>query len=299
MTDLNLRDDLVAFLRAGKQPEYDPATCDAGTITLLSLDQLKVEFFPMTSDSPEDPHAGDEGSYLVRAVSLVASCDDYDPVGLLLWLPLDGRYGLWDGEHGTLRVFGAEVTWSEIAGDLPKHLNAHWGPEGAAPVSDLVPWGRHSYNPEQLSHPLPDIPEWYEMRWVRRGEYRNGVPVRFPEELQIRVECDSDRCEVTSQVKPPEAAADWSPTTRRLVTRQEWERIQPWLEAGFWNQPSIAGGDYAGETETMWTLSGYRVGRYHQLFRSYDANRSDGDPVHELGKQATKLAGIHRLETDN
>jgi hypothetical protein len=267
MIDLNLRDDLVAF--------------------------------PMTSDSPEDPHVVEKGSYLVKGVNLVASCDGYDPVGLLLWLPLDGRYGLWDGEHGTLRVFGADVNWLEIVGDLPRHINAHWVLDDSAPVFDFGPWTRHPYNPEQLNHPLPDIPEWYEASWVRRGVYQNGAQLRFPEEMRIRFECDGDRCNVTAHVKEAEKAAIWSPIAKRLVTRQEWQRIQPWLEAGFWNQPSMPGGDHPGETETMWTLSGYRAGRYHRLFRSYDANSSAGDPVHELGIHATKLAGIHRFETDN
>ena len=106
---------MVAFLQRGKQPDYDPASCEAGAVTFLPLDKLQVEFFPMTPDSPDDPHAGEYGSYLVAGVSLVATCDGYDPVGLLLWLPLDGRYGTWDGEHGTLRVFAEDVDGDAIA----------------------------------------------------------------------------------------------------------------------------------------------------------------------------------------
>jgi hypothetical protein len=83
MADPHLPADLVAFLQGAKQPEYDPALCEAGAVTFLPLDELKVEFFPMTPDSPDDPHAGEYSSYLVAGVSLVASCDGYDPVGPL------------------------------------------------------------------------------------------------------------------------------------------------------------------------------------------------------------------------
>jgi hypothetical protein len=298
MAELNLPADLVAFLRCGQQPEYDPTSCEAGAITLLPLDQLKVEFFPMTPDSPEDRHAGENGSYLVQGVSLVASCDGYDPVGLLLWLPVDGRYGLWDGEHGTLRVFGTHVTWSDIAGDLPRHLNAHWGLDDSVPVSDLAPWRHHAYNAEQVNHPLPDIAEWYEARWVRRGVFRNGVQVRFREEVRIRIECDGEHCEVTSQVKPPEPSATWSPAQTHRVPPQEWQQLQPWLDAGFWNRPSM-GGNPAGETETLWSFSGFRTGRFHTLLRSYEEGSSPEDAVHDLGKRAARLAGIERLEAEN
>ena len=298
MDELNLPADLVEFLQAGKQPEYDPATCEAGAITLLPIDQLKVEFFPMICRSSEDPHTGEGGCYLVRGVSLVASCENYDPAGLLLWLPLDERYALWDSSHATLAVFGPEVNWSQIVSDLPRHINAHWRLKSTAPVSDFTPWVRHSYNPEQIGRPLPNISEWYEASWVRRGLYRDGVQVRFPEEIRIRVECDGGRSEVTAQVKKPEKKAAWSPATSRLVASQEWQQIQPWLEAGFWEQPSMGSAGQQGETATMWSFSGYRGGRYHTLFRSYDENGSAGDAVHELGRHLARLAELTRLESN-
>jgi hypothetical protein len=36
----------------------------------------------------------------VLGVNLVASCTgDYEPVGFLLWLPVERRYGIWDSSH--------------------------------------------------------------------------------------------------------------------------------------------------------------------------------------------------------
>jgi hypothetical protein len=298
MANLNLPDDLVAFLRAGEQLECDASKCEAGKITLLPLDRLKVEFFPMSSQNPKDPHSGESGCYLVKGVNLVASCDDYEPQGLLLWLPLDERYGMWDAEHGTLRVFRRAVNWSQIAKDIPRHVNANWSLDGSAPASDLLPWVRHSYNPEQLCYALPDIAEWYEASWLRRGICRDGKQLRYPEEIQIRVECDGNQRELTVQVKKAEEAAPWSPAQKLLVAPQEWQQLQPCLESGFWNEPSMPTENHAGETATMWTFCGYRGGRYHMVSRSYDETSGEGDAVHELGKHMARLGNLQRLETD-
>jgi hypothetical protein len=299
MVDPNLPAGLVAYLRRGKQPAYDAALCEAGTVTLLPLDKLKVEFFPMTPDSSDDPHAEESGSYLVAGVSLVASCKGYDPVGLLLWLPLDGRYGTWDGDHGTLRVFRAAVRWSAIARNVPRHINSQWGLEGSAPTSDLTPWGRHPYNAEQLHHPLPDIPEWYEANWVRRGVFRNGVQLRYPEELRIRIERHGDRCEVTFRTKRAEKDAEWSPQEELSLAADALEGIGFQLERGFWSQPKVAPGRPGADPSTYWSLSGYRAGKYRSLSRFYEESRHKGDAVHELGKELARLAKLQRFAADD
>src|SRR6266511_2538682 len=67
--DMNLPADLVSFLAAGKQLEYDPATCKAGALTLRPLAKLRPHRFPVeTSGSPvfeQDPHFPKVNSYLV------------------------------------------------------------------------------------------------------------------------------------------------------------------------------------------------------------------------------------------
>ena len=128
---LDLPADLVAFLSAGQQLEYDPSPCEAGALTLLPLAHLKLERFPVETGSlpgyPHDPHYPGTNSYLVLGVNLVASCGGgYDPVGLLLWLPVEQRYGIWDSSHCGIQVFGPEVTWGRIAADPVPHINAGW-----------------------------------------------------------------------------------------------------------------------------------------------------------------------------
>ena len=298
MVDSILPADLVASLQQGKQPEYDPAKCEAGAVTFLPLDRLKVEFFPMDPHGADDPHADENGSYLVTGVSLLASCDGYDPIGLLLWLPLDGRYGTWDGEHGSLRVFGNEVDWSAIEKDPPHYLNSQWEFEGSAPVASLKPWGRHPYNAEQLSHPLPDIPEWYEAKWLRRGVHQNGVQLRYPEELQIRIERYAKGWEVTVRTRIAEKEAEWSIPEKLSLTADALEEIRPQIEDGFWTQPTRAPGGSGGEPATHWFIAGYKTGKYRTLSRLYEEDRHKGDAVHELGKVLAGLAKLQRFAAD-
>ena len=124
---LDLPADLVAFLTAGKQLEFDPEPCEAGAVTLVPLSELKLARFPVETGSlavyEQDPHYPDVKSYLVLGVNLVASCTGgYEAVGLLLWLPVEQRYGIWDSSHCGIQVFGPEVTWARIAANpAPPH----------------------------------------------------------------------------------------------------------------------------------------------------------------------------------
>jgi hypothetical protein len=160
--DLALPGDLVAFLKAGKQLEYDPADCEAGAVTLLPLAKLKAQRFPVeTSSLPnfeKDPHFPEVNSYLVLAVNLVKSCTGgYEPTGLLLWLPVEKRYGIWDSSHCGIRVFGPKVTWSRIAAAPAAHINAGWtgSDPKAPPMKDLIPWPTHPYGDDQVYEPRP------------------------------------------------------------------------------------------------------------------------------------------------
>jgi hypothetical protein len=159
---LDLPTDLLAFLASGKQLEYDPDPCEAGAITLLPLSELKPERFPVETGSlpvyEQDPHYPDVKSYLVLGINLVANCSgDYESVGLLLWLPVERRYGIWDSSHCGIQVFGSEVTWDQIATNPVPHINAGWtGIDPAAPpMEELVPWPVHPYSDKQVYSPQP------------------------------------------------------------------------------------------------------------------------------------------------
>jgi uncharacterized protein (TIGR02996 family) len=163
MASLKLPADLVAFLEASRQLEYDPATCEARKITLLPLKRLKLELFPAycpsMKEAQKDPHYGEYGPYLVPAVNLVATCRAYQPKGLLLWLPEEGRYGTWDSSHDILQVLAPDVTWTTIVQDPARYINSQWGTGGRNRPSVksewLVPWPKYRYSEEQQHKPLP------------------------------------------------------------------------------------------------------------------------------------------------
>jgi hypothetical protein len=154
---MNLPADLVAFLTAGKNLEYDPDPCEVGAVRLVPLAKLKPQRFPVAAGGENDPNAGAGGSYLVLAVNLIARCsEDYAPAGLLLWLPVEGRYAAWDSDHLTIDVFGEDVTWGRIAEKPVGHLEASIGGDGYDPPFErLVPWLSHPHSKKSLSKPQP------------------------------------------------------------------------------------------------------------------------------------------------
>jgi hypothetical protein len=142
---LQLPDDLIAFLDSGGRLEYDPATCEAGEVTLLPLSALRLRTFTARGGPAHqtgDPNFG-RGVYRVSGVDLIATCTgDYEPEGLLLWLPGERSFGVWDPSHDYLMVFGMEVSWSQIVKSPARYINAQWGFEDLdrAPAEFLCPW---------------------------------------------------------------------------------------------------------------------------------------------------------------
>ena len=81
----------------------------------------------------------------------------YDPMGMLVWLPVERRYGIWDPSHCKMIVFGPDVTWERIAPAPAAHLNAGWmGRDPQSPPTEyLVPWPDHPYGDRQVYEPQP------------------------------------------------------------------------------------------------------------------------------------------------
>jgi uncharacterized protein (TIGR02996 family) len=162
LIELRLPDDLVTYLAAGKQLGMDDGDSEAGAISLLSLSGLKLERFPMETGGldcyEQDPHYPNVKSYLVLGVNLVAGCTGgYKHVGLLLWLPVERRFGGWDSSHCTIAMFGPDVTWTQIAADPGHYIDANWGNPGAPGdiTTWLIPWPAHPYGDKQVYDPQP------------------------------------------------------------------------------------------------------------------------------------------------
>jgi hypothetical protein len=183
-SDINLPDDLRAFLAAGKRLEYDADDCEAGAIDLVPLQELKLERFPVeTGPLPEqDPDYPGVNSFLVVGVNLVASCTGgYEPVGLLLWLPVERRYGIWDCSHCGIRVFGTDVTWERIAAAPVPHIDAGWtgfNPD-SPPMEDLIPWPAHPYQDRPVYNVQPVEPAVKAKAIVNSRETNEVVTKRY------------------------------------------------------------------------------------------------------------------------
>jgi hypothetical protein len=150
MAELSLPPDLTEFLQSGNQLQYDPSQCEAGPVGLHSLPELSLaNLLVNTYGTPlegADPHEGNSG-YLVPAVSLTNSCEDYDPDFLLLWLPTEDLYGNFDTEHGNLLVF-PDTTWGDIVKDPVCYLNSQWEPQSGVAVT-FQPWPKYKFSDDE------------------------------------------------------------------------------------------------------------------------------------------------------
>ena len=122
-----LPDDLIRFLRVGRQLEYDASKCEAGRIELKNYDELsvsKVDVEPNYSLSVDDPYLDLEGHYQVEIIDLVKKCDSYSWEGLLCWFPALAGFGNVYGYDGIVILL--EANWSQIVAKPSPHLEANW-----------------------------------------------------------------------------------------------------------------------------------------------------------------------------
>jgi hypothetical protein len=136
-----LPDDCIAFLRGGRQFEFDPSGTSIGHITLKPLADVLPEQLSVRSGSAEevdDPYGVLDGEYLVDLIDLIAESDDYTPTGLLCWIPAVRRFGCIDIEHGTILTFPS-ATWTDITSDPVPFLDSQWGLP-LVPAEQLLPW---------------------------------------------------------------------------------------------------------------------------------------------------------------
>jgi hypothetical protein len=148
---VDIPDDLREFLAAGRQLRYPARKCEAGRVRLHGLEELPERTFRAqtygTPHAKSDPHADESGTYAVRGVDLVASCGGgYEPEGLLVWFPVEQRYGVVDTDHDYVLLFGPDVRWSDIVQNPAAFLNAEWADEEDedwVPTEFLAPWHNH------------------------------------------------------------------------------------------------------------------------------------------------------------
>jgi hypothetical protein len=149
MQKAGLPEDLLEFLENESQLDYDPDDCECGQVTLFAHNKLSPSVVFVDSDDAPfanlDPHAEEEGCYVVPAINLVAECEGYDPDGILIWLPDQRVFGTWDSEFWNVLIF-PNATWNEISASPVKYLNALWEPE-AVHCEYLRPFPSYPFQP--------------------------------------------------------------------------------------------------------------------------------------------------------
>ena len=150
MVEIGLPADCQEFLQGKKELRYATEECEAGKVGLHQLLDLRIAHLLVntyaTPLEETDPHQGASG-YLVPAISLTASCEDYTPDFLLLWMPSENLYGNFDVEHGHLNVF-PETVWTDIAGNPVAYLNSQWEPEDSLSVP-FRPWPKYKFTDDK------------------------------------------------------------------------------------------------------------------------------------------------------
>ena len=159
-SSLSLPDELRAFLAAGQPLEYDHKQCECGRVTLLRPRQLRRRPFTILTSEMQlvygDPCRG-KGCYVVPAVNLIATCELYDPYGILIWIPRGRLFATWDCDHHLIQVLCARhirggsafiepATWADIVADPARFLGAQWRVD-ATTAKLLVPWPKYRWAP--------------------------------------------------------------------------------------------------------------------------------------------------------
>lgn len=294
-------EDLRVFLAAGGTLEYDPATCDAGKVSLRKLDELRRCLFSVNCDETEvaheDPNADNPGSYLVEGVDLVREADGgYGSEGLLIWLPLDGRYAAWDSSHNRMFVFDTADRWGDIAHSPARYLNAQWEVGDFAPFSALRPWINHTYNREEVYRCFPLPADWLHVEQLLRGKFVDGKQVRTPRKIRIELNKEDDSVVMRASMSHMDGESNWveDQAASRLLSPPERAELHEKVRTGFWDvaEPEV---DY-GETVAHWSMEGFDGKRYRSLWRFYSASPRTDD-IADLGVWILGLAGIQPLES--
>jgi hypothetical protein len=126
-----LPDDLLSFLRAGRNLSYDIENSEIGRIRLARETDLTlstITTFPNCQSIMDDPYEDIDGMYQIDVYDLVAKSDTYRPEGLLCWIVALKCFGCVDPEHGDVLTF-PDVTWTDITEEPRTYLDAQWDDE--------------------------------------------------------------------------------------------------------------------------------------------------------------------------
>ena len=113
-----LPDDLVEFLKSDRRLEYDAAVCEIGVFTFRSLEEVEEIDLAVRAE-------GQDSTCTIRALDLLKSCAEYDPRGILVYIPALRKYGSYDSEGESLITYRG-MAWSDFLAEPARYINAAW-----------------------------------------------------------------------------------------------------------------------------------------------------------------------------
>lgn len=117
--------ELWDFLVQSRQFDYDPELTETGRVMLHVAGSLRIGRVYAAPGADNDPNRDASGVYRIPAISLVASCQRYDPDHLLTYLPFEQAFAAFDGDHALVTLFPG-ASWADIVKAPTRYLNALW-----------------------------------------------------------------------------------------------------------------------------------------------------------------------------
>jgi hypothetical protein len=98
--------------------EYDASACEIGVFTFRTLEE--VEEIDLVVSSQDH-----ELICVIHALDLLKTCEEYDPRGMLVYIPSLRKYGSYDSELEVLITYRG-MSWSNFLGEPARYINAAW-----------------------------------------------------------------------------------------------------------------------------------------------------------------------------
>jgi hypothetical protein len=113
-----LPDDLVEFLQSERCLEYDASACEIGVFTFRDLEAVEEIELVLSAADQESPR-------VTRALDLLESCEEYEPRGMLVYIPSLRKYGSYNSDQKQLNTY-RNMSWSDFVADPVRYINAGW-----------------------------------------------------------------------------------------------------------------------------------------------------------------------------
>jgi hypothetical protein len=231
--NVDLPDDLRAFLSAGSQLQYNENESTIGRIVLKTEAELSrdtIAGYPGCQSIIDDPYEDLDGLYQIEVYDLVAESEMYQTEGLFCWIIALQCFGVVDPEHGDVLTFPG-VTWANIVKSPTTYLDAQWD---VGLGRHVLPWLRFLRNVGVG----PRVLSWLHFPWDAGVGQRVLPWLHFPYEIREH--------ETTLQPYESRCPVHDAPVTAQRLKKPPLFEVLRRLEARKWLQDRLTYFPYSG-----------------------------------------------------